>query len=125
MINELITYIKDGLYFGFITCAYLETMFTIDLYLFDASLLANSVNDSNWSFEPAFNVLISFMNRRSQRIESSRRNPPAADDGARSRRGASVVIFCSIIVLLLLETQSGGFPEEESYVTSTTNNNAH
>ena len=46
MINELITYIKDGLYFGFITCAYLETMFTIDLYLFDASLLANSVNDS-------------------------------------------------------------------------------
>ena len=44
MINELITYIKDGLYFGFITCAYLETMFTIDLYLFDASLLANSVN---------------------------------------------------------------------------------
>ena len=48
----------DGLYFGFIVCEYFETMLTTDLYLLEASLIAKSVSESNWSLDPDFKVLI-------------------------------------------------------------------
>jgi hypothetical protein len=76
----------DGLYFGFIVCEYFETTLTTNLYLFEASVVAKSVSDSNWSLEPDFKVLIWSMKERSQLLPSSLetiggRAPPAIADG--------------------------------------------
>jgi hypothetical protein len=79
----------DGLYFGFIVCEYFETMLTIDLYLLEASLVAKSVSESNWSLDPDFKVLIWCMKLRSQCISSP---GPAEDDGAMSCSRRSVIL---------------------------------
>jgi hypothetical protein len=76
----------DGLYFGFIVCEYFERTLTTNLYLFEASVVAKSVSDSNWSLEPDFKVLIWSMKERSQLLPSSLetiggRAPPAIAGG--------------------------------------------